>query len=107
MRRVFKLNPLPDKYKDLNLNELSSSWGFVKEQIKLIVDTYQNAQRYKADINDTFSLRTVYYVENFEDINSNFTCLRAREECKKKYSKSNPPKLPFHIGCNCNLTIQI
>lgn len=107
MRRIFKLKPLPDKYKELNLNELSSSWGFVKEQIKLIVDTYRDAQRYTEDIKGDLSWTKGFRIEKFEDLNSNFVCLRAREECKKKYSKSNPPKLPLHIGCNCDLRTEI
>lgn len=103
MRRIFKLKALPSKYQDINLNELSTSWAFVKEQIKLIVDTYRDSKRYTDDIKGDISWIKSFTIEKHEDYNSEFVCLRAREVCKKKYSKSNPPKLPLHIGCNCDL----
>lgn len=107
MRRVFKLKSLPEKYQNINLNELSTSWAFVKEQIKLIVDTYRDSKRYTDDIKGDTSWIKSFTIEKHEDYNSEFICQRAREVCKKKYSKTNPPKLPLHIGCNCDLHTDI
>ena len=42
-------------------------------------------------------------IESTEEYNNEFICQKARKECKKKFDKLNPPKLPFHIGCNCHL----
>jgi hypothetical protein len=105
MRRIFKLKTLPEKYKNINLIELSTSWAFVKEQIKLIEVTYRDSKRYTEDIKGDKSWIKSFTIEKHEDYNSEFICQRAREACKKKYSKSNPPKLPLHIGCNCDLRI--
>lgn len=105
MRRIFKLKALPEKYQNLNLNELSTSWAFVKEQIKIIIDTYRDSKRYTEDIKGDISWIKGFTIEKHEDYDSEFICQRAREVCKKKYSKTNPPKLPLHIGCNCDLRI--
>lgn len=107
MRRIFKLKPLPDKYSKLSLIELSNSWRVVKEQIKLIVYTYLNSERYTEEIKGDLSWAKGFQIEKQEDFNSEFICLRARAECKKKFSKNSPPKLPFHIGCNCYLHIEM
>jgi hypothetical protein len=107
MRRIFKLKPLPEKYKDINLNEIANSWVYAKEQIKLIVNTYRNSERFTEAIRGNLSWVMGFSIEKHEDLDSGFICLRARKECKKKYSKSNIPKLPFHIGCNCTLRTEI
>ena len=49
MRRIFKLKPLPEKL-NLNLSDLKNTWEFVKEYIKLIVETYRDSQRYTEEI---------------------------------------------------------
>jgi hypothetical protein len=103
MRRIFKLSPLPEKYKSINLNELSSYFLSSKEQIKLIISTYRDSQINTENIMGDLSWVKGFSVEKQEDYNPEFICLRAREMCKKKFSKTNRPKLPFHIGCNCYL----
>lgn len=105
LRRIFKLKPLPTKYKDIQLKEISKSWAVTKEQIRLIVDTFRDSQRYTDDIKGDRSWVDSYRIEKHEDSNSEFICQRAKEVCKKKYGKTNPPKLPLHIGCNCYLRI--
>jgi len=104
-RNIFKLKALPEEFKDLDIEKIENHWIFLEEYIHLITNTYQNSHRNHEEISGENSWIESFSVEKFEDFNSNFVCLRAREECKKKYSKSNPPKLPFHIGCNCELRI--
>ena len=102
-RKLFKLKPLPKEFNNVNADLISDYWQYLEEYIKLIADTYRNAERNAEIRRDDNSWIKEFQVEKFEDLNSNFICQRAREECKKKYSKSNPPKMPFHIGCNCDL----
>ena len=106
-RNIFKLKELPNEFESIDIDAIQNHWTFLKEYIKLISDTYRNSERNREDISGDKSWIKGFRVEKFEDLNSNFVCLRAREECKKKYSKSNPPKLPFHIGCNCDLRTEI
>lgn len=103
-RNLFKLKKLPSEFDTLDVQKISGNWNFTKEYIKLISETFRNSEYNRETTNrENYSWIKGFTVEKFEDYNSNFVCQRAREECKKKYSKSNPPKLPFHIGCNCNL----
>ena len=102
-RKLFKLKPLPKGFDNIDINLINNYWIFLEEYIKLIADTYLNSERNSEEINEDNSWIKEFRVEKSEDYNPNFICQRAREECKKKYSKSNPPKMPFHIGCNCNL----
>ena len=106
-RNLFKLKPLPNEFSDLNINDIEKYWMFLSEYVKLIADTFQNSERNYEERNRDNSWIKGFTIEKAEDYNSNFICLRAREECKKKFSKSNPPKLPFHVGCNCHLRTQI
>lgn len=106
-RNLFKIKPLPNEFQNINIEAIQKHWAFLNEYIKLITDTYRNSDRNKEDIGGDNSWVKGFRVEKFEDLNSNFVCIRAREECKKKYSKSNPPKLPFHVGCNCDLRTDI
>ena len=107
-RNLFKLKKLPSEFDTLDVEKISANWNFTKEYIKLISETFRNSE-YSRETNnrENYSWIKGFTVEKFEDYNSNFVCQRAREECKKKYSKSNPPKLPFHIGCNCTLRTEI
>jgi hypothetical protein len=102
-RKLFKLKALPEEFKNVNPKLISEYWKFLEEYIKLIADTLRNSEQNDEIKREDNSWIKGFRVEKFEDLNSNFICQKARAECKKKYSKSNPPKMPFHIGCNCDL----
>ncbi len=106
-RSMFKIKPLPDKFKNIDLDSLSASWSYVKEYIRLLTNTYRDSQRYTEDIKGDKSWIKEFRVEKHEDFVPDFICQRARKECDKKHSKNRPPKLPFHVGCNCNLRTEI
>jgi len=106
-RNIFKLKPLPSKFDDVNLHQIESHWIFLEEYIKLIIKTYRESERYKEKTTGDPEVVKGFRIEKMEDLNPNFICQRAREESKKKYSKSNPPKVPFHIGCNCDIRAEI
>lgn len=102
-RNIFKLKPLPAEFKNIDIEEITNYWSFLKEYIKLISDTFRNSENNHEDLSHDNSWIKGFTVQKAEDYNTSQICQRAREECKKKYSKSNPPKMPFHIGCNCDL----
>tara|TARA_R110001606_G_scaffold271034_1_gene419605 strand:- start:218 stop:2086 length:1869 start_codon:yes stop_codon:yes gene_type:complete len=102
-RKIFKLKPLPIEFQHINLNKISDHWKFIEEYTKLISDTYRMSKQNAELRSEDNSWIEGFRVDKFEDLNSNFICQRARKECQKNYSKSNPPKMPFHIGCNCEL----
>jgi TM2 domain-containing membrane protein YozV len=106
-RSMFKIKPLPEKFKNIDLESLSASWSYVKEYIRLLTDTYRDSERCTEDIKGDKSWIKEFRVEKHEDFVPDFICQRARKECDKKYSKNRPPKLPFHVGCNCNLRTEI
>lgn len=102
-RRIFKVNPLPSKYDHVDIDLVVKSWAYLKEYLNLFVDTYFNGESYKDRTSHMSSYIEGWKVEpGYQD-----SCPRAREECKKTYSRSNPPKLPFHVGCTCNLRSQM
>lgn len=102
-RKLFKLKPLPKEFENINLEEIQAHWAFLEEYVQLLVDTYDQAKNTQERITANKGWVTSYSVSCHEEYNSNFVCLRAREEAKKKYSKSKAPSIPFHIGCNCHL----
>jgi len=106
-RSMFKIKPLPAKFKNIDLESLSASWSYVKEYIRLLTNTYRDSERCTEDIKGDKSWIKEFRVEKHEDFVPDFICQRARKECDKKYSKNRPPKLPFHVGCNCNLRTEI
>ncbi len=106
-RSIFKIKPLPKKFENIDLDKLSASWSYIKEYIKLLSDTYRDSQRSTEDIKGDKSWIKEFRVEKHEDYVPDFICQRARKECDKKYNKNRPPKLPFHVGCNCDLRTEI
>lgn len=106
-RNLFKLKPLPVDFEKLDIEQLGMHWDFLSEYIKLITETYRNSEYAQKEKLDGKSWAKGFSVEKHEDFSPDFVCLRAREESKKKCSKSNPPNVPFHIGCNCHLRTEI
>lgn len=106
-RSMFKIKPLPAKFKNIDLESLSLSWAYVTEYITLLTDTFRDSERCTEEIKGDNSWVKEFRIEKHEDFVPDFICQRAREESEKKYSKSKPPKLPFHVGCNCHLRTEI
>lgn len=98
-RKIFKVNPLPDKYANANMQEIANSWTYLRAYLYLLESTHRDGERNYEDINRSNSWIDKWILEP----GYNSTCLRAVEECKKSYTRSNPPKMPFHVGCNCRL----
>lgn len=101
-RNLFKLKPLPNEFQDINVTQIQNHWMFLKEYTSLIIDTYLSSEQNHMEIKEDKSWIEYYKIEIHEDYNPNYICQRAREE-SKTYTKSNLPKLPFHVGCNCRM----
>lgn len=99
LRELFKLNPLPQKYSSINLEDIASTWSYHVEEVRLLMNTYRNSYYSWRDFKDN------EYVKGYtiEPIDKENPCPCAVECSKKKYSKNTPPKVPCHIGCNCYL----
>lgn len=100
LRELFKLKPLPEKFAAVNLQEVSDAWSYTYEVVGLLVDTHSSASYAAQTLKDKEYVKE-YKVESF--INEENMCPCAKELINKKYPKSRPPKIPYHIGCNCSL----
>lgn len=100
LRELFKLKPLPEKFAAVNLQEVSNAWNYTYEVVRLFVDTYRNASYAAQTLKDKEYVKE-YRVEYWG--NAENMCPCAKELINKKYPKSRPPKIPYHIGCNCSL----
>lgn len=99
-RELFKLKPLPEKFASINLQEVSNAWSYAYEVVGLLVDTYRNANYSAQTLKDKEYVKE-YKVECWG--NEENMCPCAKDLINKKYPKARPPKIPYHIGCNCSL----
>lgn len=100
LRELFKLKPLPEKFASVNLQEVSNAWSYAYEVVGLLVDTYRNANYSAQTLKDKEYVKE-YKVECWG--NEENMCPCAKDLINKKYPKARPPKIPYHIGCNCSL----
>jgi hypothetical protein len=99
-RELFKLKALPEKYATINLKEVSDAWAYTYEVVDLLLDTYRSS------IYTDHILKNSQYVKEYRVYcfsNDESMCPCARDLIKKPFPKSNLPKIPYHIGCNCML----
>lgn len=98
LRELFKLKPLPEKYSALNLDEIAKTWNYTFVVVNLVIHTYQNSYYSYRDLQDK------EYVKGYKILHyDNNDCPCAKDIANKSYSKNNPPKVPYHIGCSCHL----
>lgn len=101
LREIFRLKPLPQKYSNVNLEEISSAWNYTNVIVQLLETTYRNA--YYFDRNKKDGKEEREYIKGYkihyhrDDIH----CQCCKEQSEKTYSKNNLPRFPLHIGCNC------
>ncbi len=100
LRELFKLNPLPEKYNSINLHDLSQTWRYHEEEVKLLTQTIRNAFYSWRELKEDKEYIKSYTVEPSRNEDA---CPKAIECSKKKYPKNSRPKVPFHIFCNCYL----
>ena len=104
LRELFKLNPLPEKYDSINLYELSQNWRYHEEEVKLLTQTFRNSFYSWRELKEDKEYIKGYTVKPSHNENA---CPKAIECSMKKYSKNSPPKVPFHIGCDCYLNKEL
>lgn len=98
-RKVFKVNSLSNRFENVNIIQVANSWAYLREYLRLFVDTYRDGEYNSEQISRNSSYIDGWKVEQ----GYNDYCHRAKEECSKTYTKSNAPKMPFHVGCTCRL----
>jgi hypothetical protein len=99
MRELFRLRPLPEKYNSLNLKEVADTWNFHNQEVRLLMDTFRNSFYSWRDLKDK------EYVKGYkvEPLDKEDPCPCSKDLANKKFTKNNPPRIPYHIGCNCFL----
>lgn len=98
-RTLFRLKRLPEKFNPSSLREVAETWNYHSQEVRLLVDTFRNSFYAWSDLKDDEYVKG-YRVEPFD---KEFSCPCAIAVEKKRFSKDNPPRVPFHIGCNCLL----
>lgn len=100
LREIFRLKPLPDKFSEINLTEISNAWNYTYVVVELFDSTFRNAFNFDLD-----EMRDSEYIKgykiNYHRDGSDCQCCKNHSE--KTYSKNNVPRFPLHIGCNCYL----
>lgn len=100
-RELFKLNPLPEKYSHINLEDLSEAWLYTYEVVSLLISTYERGYYSYLTLQGEKNYISGYKVTNYSSEEN--ICPRAKELINTEFTKSNPPKIPCHVGCTCNL----
>lgn len=98
-RELFKLRPLPAEFSALNVDQLASDWSFAHEVARVIANTYWSAG------DTTRQLQDREYIDGWMIRNrrEEEACPHCRRFNSRKFSKSCPPPIPFHLGCSCYL----
>ncbi len=88
-------------YASINFKYIIDKWSYITEVVSLLVYTYQNANRTIRTLKEDKDIIEGYIVSNFAK--EELMCPCAKTLINKKYSKTKPPRIPYHIGCNCEL----
>ena len=102
-RSLFKLNPLPEEFSQIDLHKIRSVWKWEEVIAFLLSQTYASAayasRRIKQDTED------LSYIKGWEVLTGNdeSSCPYCQSLSNKIYPKNKYPKIPFHIGCRCTV----
>lgn len=102
-RELFQLAPLPDEFKDVEIKKVGEFIKYCRVIADLIGRTYIFAYyEGRRDYSDGD------YIEGYKvSVGDMSTCPYCKELAKKKYSKKNRPRPPFHLACRCNVISKI
>ena len=109
-RELFQLAPLPEEFKDVEIKKVGEFIKYCKIMADLIGRTYifayyEGRRGYKQDL---LSSDDEDYIEGYKvSVGDTSTCPYCKELAKKKYSKKNRPRPPFHLACRCNVIPKI
>ena len=73
-RSIFKLKPLPSKFSNIKIEEISLSWAYVREYVKLIAETYKSSKRYTEEMKEDLDYVKFFKIESTEEYNNEFIC---------------------------------
>lgn len=100
-RSLFYIKPLPEEFKDINLERVSVSWKYAREFTELICKTYAS-MHYTNQSMQSYLDREMGY-KRFEISGAEDCCPHCQKMAGKKYHRDNLPTVPVHIGCRCTL----
>jgi len=98
-RELFQLTPLPEEFKDVEIKKVGEFIKYCRIIADLIGRTYIFAYyEGRRDYSDED------YIEGYKvSVGDMSTCSYCKELAKKKYSKKNRPRPPFHLACRCRV----
>jgi len=99
LRELFKLKSLPDKYSSLNIEYVFKDWEYYNAVIALLRQTYDKSYYTFIELKDNKNVKSY----NIEPHYEGYQCKCSQDNKKKKFTKDNPPRIPCHIGCYCQL----
>ena len=101
-RELFLLAPLPEEFKDIEIKKVGEFIKYCRVIADLIGRTYIFAYyEGRRDYSDED------YIEGYKiSVGDMSTCPYCKEQAKKKYSKKNRPRPPFHLACRCNVILK-
>ncbi|MEJ8816436.1 hypothetical protein [Lacibacter sp. H407] len=97
LRELFKLKPLPEKYSQIDIQKISAAWSYHEQEVRLLMDTFRNSYYAWRDLKNDEYIKAY----KIEPLDKDYPCPCAKDLSTKIFSKNNPPKMPYHIGCNC------
>jgi hypothetical protein len=103
LRELFQLKPLPEKYKSIDIKAIADTWNYHREEASLLIETFQASYYSWRNLKNNKYVRE-YTVRTHQTENQ---CPCSKELCSKKYSKNTPPKIPYHIGCDCHINQEL
>ena len=97
---LFKLQPLPEPFSNVDIKAIASSWRYTYTVVELFVRTYVSANDVKQMANsDSWSFRIENHSQEVD------MCPRAKEYQGKVISKIEESPVPCHVGCNCQVRL--
>ena len=101
-RELFQLAPLPEEFKDVKIEKVGKFIKYCRIISDLIGRTYIFAYyEGRRDYSDED------YIEGYKiSVGDMSTCPYCKEQAKKKYSKKNRPRPPFHLACRCSVILK-
>lgn len=104
LRTVFQIQPLPDKFANIDLRQVSMAWRYTSELSELVCLSYMHSgyamQRRNRELSES---REYDFIKGWEIIATDNSCPYCKRAAEKKYPFNNYPITPLHIGCRCSV----
>ncbi len=99
----FQLCPLPAEFAHLDLQRVASAWRYMREIAALIVETYTRGY----DVVEQKHLQQEHdaAVSGWKIVTTEQACPYCKRSADRTYPFSQAPRMPLHLGCQCQLSL--